>query len=158
VATKLAESPRPSRRRPASCRVPVRSRLTGKVRPARPMARSTANKPKKPSDDGRVADDRQRLGRTFDSAADLYQQARPEYPGPLYDTLVEVAGIGTGDRLLEIGCATGKATLPLARRGFRITCVEIGPDLAVLARGNLAAFPFVEVIGGLLTFPWVAGR
>ena len=148
MATKLAESPRPSRRRPASCRVLVRSRLTGKVRPAWPMATSTANKPEQSSDDGRVADDRQRLGRTFDSAADLYQQARPEYPGPLYDTLVEVAGIRTGDRLLEIGCATGKATLPLARRGFRITCVEIGPDLAALARGNLAAFPFVEVIGG----------
>jgi len=95
-----------------------------------------------------VADDRQRLGRGFDSAADLYQQARPEYPEPLYDTLVEVAGVRVGDRLLEVGCATGKATLPLARRGFGITCVEIGPNLAAVARSNLAAFPFVEVMSG----------
>lgn len=95
-----------------------------------------------------MSDDRQRLRGTFDSAAELYQQARPQYPEPLYDALVEVAGIRAGDRLLEVGCATGKATIPLAHRGFRITCVEIGPDLAAVARRNLAAFPNVEVITG----------
>lgn len=121
---------------------------SGKVRPPWPLAENAANKPEQSSDDGRVAGDRQRLGRTFDSAAELYQQARPEYPGPLYDALVEVAGIRAGDRLLEVGSATGKATLPLARRGFRITCVEIGPELAAVARRNLAAFRNVEVIGG----------
>ena len=105
-------------------------------------------KRKQTSDDGPVAVDRQRLGRGFDSAADLYQQARSEYPEPLYDTLVEVAGVRVGDRLLEVGCATGKATLPLARCGFGITCVEIGPNLAAVARSNLAAFPFVEVMSG----------
>jgi SAM-dependent methyltransferase len=83
---------------------------------------------------------------TFDSAADLYQQARPEYPEQLYGTLIDAAGLTSGDELLEVGCATGKATLPLARRGFRITCVEIGPDLAGVARRNLAAFPDVTVI------------
>ena len=34
---------------------------------------------------------------------------------------------------MEVGCATGKTTLPLARRGFGITCVEIGPNLAAVA-------------------------
>jgi cyclopropane fatty-acyl-phospholipid synthase-like methyltransferase len=48
----------------------------------------------------------------------LYQEARPEYPQQLFDTLVEVAGLQPGDRLLEVGCATGKATLPLARRAI----------------------------------------
>lgn len=95
---------------------------------------------------GYVTDDRQQLRGTFDSAADLYQEARPEYPEQLYDTLVETAGLDVGDRLLEVGCATGKATLPLARRGFRITCLEIGPALAAAARRNLAGFPQVEVV------------
>ena len=45
---------------------------------------------------------------------------------------------GRGDRLLEIGCATGKATLPLARRRFRVTCVEPGAQLAAAARRNLS--------------------
>lgn len=92
--------------------------------------------------------DRSRLRRSFDSAAEHYQDARPEYPQALYDRLVDVAGVGPGDHLLEIGCATGKATLALARRGLQITCVEIGPELAAAARRNLAAFQDVEVVTG----------
>jgi SAM-dependent methyltransferase len=69
--------------------------------------------------------DRERLRATFDSAADGYQQARPDYPDALYDALIGTAQLRSGDRLLEVGAGTGKATLPLARRGFRITCVEL---------------------------------
>jgi SAM-dependent methyltransferase len=90
--------------------------------------------------------DREQLRTTFDSAAALYQQARPEYPAELYDELIRLAGTGDGDRLLEVGCATGKATLPLARRGLSITCLELGADLAAAARRNLAAFPAVQVV------------
>ena len=79
------------------------------------------------SDDGGVADDRRQLRTTFDAVADSYQRAWPEYPELLYDALVEAAGIKVGGQLLEIGCATGKATIPLARRGLRITGIEIGP-------------------------------
>lgn len=95
-----------------------------------------------------MAGDRDRLRATFDVAAELYQRARPEYPGRLYDTLVLETGIKAGDRLLEVGCATGKATLPLARLGFRITCVELGSRLAEAARRNLSEFPGVEIIEG----------
>src|SRR5258708_10420190 len=82
--------------------------------------------------------DGERLAATFDRAAALYQRARPGYPAELFGELIGVTGLTTADRLLEIGCATGKATLPLARRGFRITCVEPGPHLAQAARRNLA--------------------
>ncbi len=91
---------------------------------------------------------REELRKTFDKAADLYQRARPEYPRALFDHLISVTGLRAGDQLLEIGCATGKATLPLARPGFRITCVELGARLAAAARRNLAAFPDVEVSEG----------
>ena len=90
--------------------------------------------------------DRRELRTTFDSAAELYHQARPDYPEALYDALVETAGLEPGDRLVEVGCATGKATLPLARRGMGITCVELGPALAAVARRTLADFPHVEVV------------
>jgi SAM-dependent methyltransferase len=91
--------------------------------------------------------DRRMLRQTFDRAADLYQRARPDYPDELLDDLVTVAGLTTGDRLLEIGCATAKATLPLARRGFRITCIELGPHLAAAARRNLAGLD-ADVVEG----------
>jgi SAM-dependent methyltransferase len=89
--------------------------------------------------------ERERLAATFDRAARLYQRARPEYPSDLYDRLLRITRLSPGTRLLEVGCATGKATLPLARRGFRITCVEPGAALAAAARATLADFD-VDVV------------
>jgi SAM-dependent methyltransferase len=90
-------------------------------------------------------DDRERLAATFEHAAAVYQRVRPDYPRDLYDRLLQVTRLSSGARLLEVGCATGKATLPLAQRGFRITCVEPGAALAAAARMNLAGFD-VEVV------------
>jgi len=81
----------------------------------------------------------------FDTVAALYDRARPTYPVELFDDLVELAGSPDSGRVLEIGCGTGQATLPLARCGYRITAVEIGANLAAVARRNLAAFADVDV-------------
>ncbi|GAB3419702.1 class I SAM-dependent methyltransferase [Flindersiella endophytica] len=86
------------------------------------------------------------LRATFDAAAATYQDARPDYPTELYDDLLELTGLQPPADLLEIGPGPGKATLPLARRGFRITAIELGADLAQQARHNLAAFPGVSVV------------
>jgi len=64
----------------------------------------------------------------------------------LFDTLLETAGIDADSAVLELGFATGKATLPLARRGLHITGVEVGAELAAAARRNLAAFPDVQIM------------
>jgi SAM-dependent methyltransferase len=77
---------------------------------------------------------------TFDRAAVLYDKARPEYPDGLFDALVSAAGLRPGDRVLEVGTGTGRATLPMAQRGFRITGLEPGHNLAVVARRNLQEF------------------
>jgi SAM-dependent methyltransferase len=90
--------------------------------------------------------DREQLRATFNSAAERYHQARPDYPDLLYTELIRLAGLRPGDRLLEVGCATGKATIPLAARGFRVTCVELGADLAAAARANLAGFGQAQVV------------
>ena len=91
--------------------------------------------------------ERERLRQTFDAVAADYQQARPEYPPGLYDTLVALTAIQPEkDALCEVGSASGKATLPLARRGFAITCVELGAALAAEARRNLASFGRVTVV------------
>jgi SAM-dependent methyltransferase len=83
---------------------------------------------------------------TFEAAVDSYETARPDYPPELYDTLVQLAHLSPGDTLLEIGCATGKATRHLAEIGFRIVCVELGEDLVAAARRNLEKYAGVEVI------------
>jgi ubiquinone/menaquinone biosynthesis C-methylase UbiE len=74
-----------------------------------------------------MADDRETLRTTFDSVAGRYERARPEYPDALFDRLFRESGLEPGDHVLEVGCATGKATRPLAERGLRLTCVELGP-------------------------------
>jgi SAM-dependent methyltransferase len=90
--------------------------------------------------------DRQRLRATFNQAADLYDRARPGYPPALFDDLAELAGVGPGCRVLEIGPGTGQATVPLAERGCLIVAVELGAELAAVARRNLARFPQVQVV------------
>lgn len=89
---------------------------------------------------------REHLRESFDQASAIYQRARPEYPDELFDHLVDKTGLVVGDRVLEIGCGPGKATVPLARRDLRVTCVELGPQLAAAARRNLSGFAHVEVV------------
>lgn len=91
--------------------------------------------------------DREQLRRTFDTVAERYQDARPEYPDGLFDALISLAGLRPErDAICEAGPGPGKATLPLARRGFLITAVELGAALADEARRNLAGFDRVTVV------------
>ena len=87
---------------------------------------------------GNMSGERESLARTFDSAADLYLGARPDYPAQLFDRLMVTTGLQPGDRVLEVGAGPGKATLPLAQRGLRVTALEPGPALAARAREALA--------------------
>jgi cyclopropane fatty-acyl-phospholipid synthase-like methyltransferase len=92
------------------------------------------------------ANRRDLLRSTFDAVAPAYQGARPEYPDRLFDDLAEWAELSPSSSLLEIGPASGKATLPLARRGYTLTCLELGVELAARAAANLAAYPRVRVV------------
>ncbi len=95
-----------------------------------------------------MAEDAKRhvLRATFDQGADGYDTARPVASPEVFDDLVELARLAPGSRVLEIGCGTGQATLPLAERGFSILAVELGANLADVARRKLVDFPQVEVV------------
>lgn len=104
-----------------------------------------------------VSDSPNHLRTTFEQAARIYHDARPGYPEELFDDLVALSGIPPGGHILEIGPGTGIATLPLARRGYAIRCIELGEQLAAVARENLADFPAVSVeIGTFETLPVAA--
>jgi SAM-dependent methyltransferase len=92
------------------------------------------------------SDSREYLRSTFEEVAELYDRARPGYPAPLFDELAVLAPLPAAARILEIGCGTGQATIALAERGYRVTSVELGEQLAAVARRKLYAFPDVEVI------------
>jgi SAM-dependent methyltransferase len=95
-----------------------------------------------------MGDDRNSLRTTFDEAAALYDEVRPGYPEDLFDDIVSLSGIPAGGRILEIGCGTGQATVPFARRGYHILCIELGENMAAVARRNLKGYPQAEVRTG----------
>jgi SAM-dependent methyltransferase len=85
-------------------------------------------------------------GKVFNEVAVEYDRNRPAYPDALIDLACEVAGIGGGDRVLEVGCGTGQLTRSLLARGLRVTALEPGDQLILLAEENLNDAGDVEFI------------
>jgi SAM-dependent methyltransferase len=86
------------------------------------------------------------LATAFDEVAADYDRYRPTYPDELVDHACRVAGIGPGDRVLELGCGTGQLTRSLAARGLEVTAVERGRQLISLAERNLQGRGLVEFV------------
>ena len=87
-----------------------------------------------------------RYGKVFDEIAAEYDRRRPAYPDELIDQACRVAGIRSGDRVLEVGCGSGQLTRGLVARGLHVTAVEHGTSLIALARQNLEGAEEVEYV------------
>ncbi len=84
---------------------------------------------------------RARRSRSFGGAADIYERARPTYPGDAVDWLIP-EGAGS---VADLGAGTGKFTRSLLGRGLTVFAVE--PDIGML--GTLArALPEVTALEG----------
>jgi protein-L-isoaspartate O-methyltransferase len=82
----------------------------------------------------------------FDEVAELYDAIRPRYPEALFARLISVSRLDPNAHLLEIAPGTGQATLSLAKRGYRITGVELGKQMAPIARNRLRTYPRVDIV------------
>jgi len=87
-----------------------------------------------------------RYGKVFDEIAAEYDRHRPAYPDELIDQACRVAGIVSGDHVLEVGCGTGQLTRGLVARGLHVTALEPGTSLIALARQNLEGAGEVEFV------------
>jgi SAM-dependent methyltransferase len=85
-------------------------------------------------------------GKVFNEVAVEYDRNRPTYPDVLIDRAGELAQIGDGDRVLEIGCGTGQLTRSLLARGLRVTALEPGDELIGIADENLKDTGDVELV------------
>ena len=83
-------------------------------------------------------------GKVFDEIAAEYDRNRPMYPDELVDQACQVAGLGDGDQVLEIGCGSGQLTRSLLARGLHVTALEPGKNLIALASENLEGTGAVE--------------
>jgi SAM-dependent methyltransferase len=79
---------------------------------------------------------------SFGNAADDYERVRPGYPGALVQDVLAYAGLAAGDRVLEIGAGTGKATRVFVAHGADMVCLEPDPEMARILR---SVCPEVEV-------------
>ena len=82
----------------------------------------------------------------FDEDPDLYDRARPGYPADLFADLAELAAIGPGARVVEIGPGTGQATVGLVSLDAHVVGVELGAGLAALLQRKVASR--VEIVVG----------
>jgi SAM-dependent methyltransferase len=89
-------------------------------------------------------------GAVFNEVAAEYDRHRPTYPDALVDRACEVAGVGPGARVLEIGCGTGQLTRCLLARGLQVTAVEPGQQLIARARDQLGDVGDVQFINARL--------
>jgi protein-L-isoaspartate(D-aspartate) O-methyltransferase len=71
--------------------------------------------------------------------------------------LIHAADIAPGDRVLDIGCASGYGAAVLARVAGQVTALEQDADLAQAARTVLAGQPNVRVVSGALPAGWPQG-
>ena len=85
-------------------------------------------------------------GKAFDDVAAEYDRSRPTYPDGLVDRAFREAGIGSGDRVLEVGCGSGQLTRSLVARGLHVTALEPGKRLLSLAEQNVEGPGTVESV------------
>lgn len=69
---------------------------------------------------------------------------------PMAGHLVEVAGIETGDTVLDIGCGTGNVAITAAQRGAQVSALDIVPEMLETARENAD-------VAGIATVDWRTG-
>jgi SAM-dependent methyltransferase len=89
-------------------------------------------------------------GTVFNEIAGEYDRHRPAYSDALIDQACEVAGIGPGAPVLEIGCGTGQLTRSLLARGLRVTAIEPGDQLIARARDRLRDLGDVQFVNARL--------
>jgi SAM-dependent methyltransferase len=97
-----------------------------------------------------TAADARRHGTVFNDIAREYDCHRPTYPDEIVDQACQVAGIGPGSPVLEIGCGTGQLTRSLLARGLRVTAIEPGDQLIARARDQMAALGDVQFVNARL--------
>ena len=84
---------------------------------------------------------------SFGTVAEQYDRHRPGYPAEMVDAVLAYAGAQPGDRILDVGAGTGRATMLFAERGYEVTAIEPDSEMAAVASKQAAtAGQTVEIL------------
>jgi SAM-dependent methyltransferase len=72
---------------------------------------------------------------------------------PLFEALLDAAGVGPGTRVLDVGCGTGLALVLAQERGAVPSGIDVTPGLLAIARERLPEADLVEGDMEHLLFP-----
>ena len=84
--------------------------------------------------------------------AQAYAANRIGYSNELYDTIAAY-GLRGGSTVLDVGCGTGIAAEPFARRGFTVTGADPSESMIAQAKKLLPNVEFVRASAESLPFP-----
>lgn len=70
----------------------------------------------------------------WDRATEGYEAVAPGFFRKYAVRLLELAGVGTGDRALDVACGPGVVALEAARRGADVTAVDFSPRMVERCR------------------------
>jgi trans-aconitate methyltransferase len=73
-------------------------------------------------------------GLVFGEGADEYDALRPSNPDAVFDHVMRFGALQPGDRAVEVGAGTGKATRSFLQRGLSIHALEPSPEMAAVLR------------------------
>lgn len=82
----------------------------------------------------------------FDENVVLYDKFRPTYGTKIFEDILSYSKITPSSKILEIGCGTGNATLPMIQTGAEVTAVEIGGNLSQYTAQKFSKYSNFRII------------
>ena len=86
--------------------------------------------------------------RRFQTAAAHYLAGRPPYPEDLIARVVQLVGLGVGDRVLDLGCGPGQLARAFAAHVKEAVAMDPEPAMLAIAREMAASVPNMQVVEG----------
>lgn len=86
--------------------------------------------------------------------AELLEQAERPWLGPAYELVLDRL-VGTGTRLLDVGCGSGRFCVLAGERGARVSGIDATPEFLAIARERTPAADLRH--GDLQFLPWDDG-
>lgn len=78
-----------------------------------------------------------------------YDNFRPQYCEQLFQTIFSYANLPNQARAIEVGIGTGQATRPFLDKGYDVTAIELGENLANYVSNKFKSYPRFHVHCGL---------